>query len=213
MTKKYDYYRSIISNSSSMARLYPCESPLCCALVADAAVYGLSTTQEKFSPNLIKGWTKTYNEYKLKSTLTPNDEKMFHLVEEFLKIDDDESYPPNIYRFVREGDEWFIDIPEYVGFMGTKADLQMVSGADTMLDNIAGQQSEVTLRLEDTPFPGSDELILLRKSSPETGGGDYLLRSFEGKAFNQEMWLCRVTEFIFGDLPESIFIKRVQASS
>ena len=49
------------------------------------------------------------------------------------------------HRFVREGMGWYIDLPEYLLQGGDKGDLQMVSGADTMLDIIAEEKSEVTL--------------------------------------------------------------------
>jgi hypothetical protein len=37
------------------------------------------------------------------------------------------------HRFVKEQSEWYIDLPEYLEAGGSKADLQMVSVADTML--------------------------------------------------------------------------------
>lgn len=113
------------------------------------------------------------------------------------------------HRFLREGRGWYIDLPGFLAQGGTKADLQMVSGADTMLDLIAGDADEVELRMDTQPFSGANELVLTERCDPILGGGYYHLRSFEGKSVMQDMWLCEVTRFVFDDLPERIFVKRL----
>jgi len=113
------------------------------------------------------------------------------------------------YKFIREGRDWFIDLPEYIENGGSKGDLQMVEGADTMLDIISEGRNNVSLIMDRVPFSGSDMLTLTEKCDPFVGGGYYNLMAFEGKEFNKTMWLCAVTEYVFGDLPEKIFIKRV----
>ncbi len=112
------------------------------------------------------------------------------------------------HTFVKEGSQWFIDLPEYISSGGDKGDLQMVEGADKMLDIIIAGTDRVTLSMDTAPFAGADELTLLELCDPYVGGGYYLLKVFEGKAFHQQMWLCAVTEFVFGGMPEKIFIKR-----
>ena len=113
------------------------------------------------------------------------------------------------HTFVKEENgEWFIDLPEYLANGGQKGDLQMVGGADTMLDVIANGASNVTITLHDQPFDKADALTLLEVCDPVICGGIYLIDSFEGKEVNQHMWLCAVTEFVFGYLPEKIFVKR-----
>jgi len=114
----------------------------------------------------------------------------------------------NTYRFIKEGRDWYIDLPEYIENGGSKGDLQMVEGADTMLDFISGGANEVSLILDRTAFSGSDTLKLLERCDPYVGGGYYNLKVFDGKEFKKTMWLCAVTEYVFGDLPEEIFIKR-----
>ncbi|HEX2627541.1 MAG TPA: DUF6717 family protein [Chitinophagaceae bacterium] len=114
----------------------------------------------------------------------------------------------NTYKFIKEGRDWFIDLPEYIEGGGSKGDLQMVEGADTMLDMIAEGKDHVSLFIDEISFAGSDELILTERCDPYIGGGYYKLKIFEGKEINQDMWLCAVTEYVFGGLPEKIFIKR-----
>ena len=114
------------------------------------------------------------------------------------------------HRFMREGAGWYIDLPEYLGQGGSKADLEMVSGADTMLNIIAGGANEVTLQIDTRPFEGADELQLTELCDPVLGGGYYHMKFFEGKGVSQDMWLCEVTRFVFHDIPQKIYIKRVR---
>ena len=112
------------------------------------------------------------------------------------------------YKFIRTGEEWFIDLPEYIEQGGNQGDLQMVDGADTMLDVMAGEGDTVTVTLATEPFTGADELILTEKCDPLIGGGYYLMKTYRGQEMNQNMWLCQVTEFVFGDLPARIFVRQ-----
>jgi len=112
------------------------------------------------------------------------------------------------HRFYREGSGWYIDLPEYLEQGGSKGDLAMVAGADTMLDVVAGRDKNVTIVMDTKPFEGSDELVLTNLCDPTMGGGYYLMKEFEGKGVNQQMWLCGVTEFVFGNMPERIYVKR-----
>lgn len=105
---------------------------------------------------------------------------------------------------------WFIDLPEYLESGGSKGDLAMVAGADTMLDIVAGKAQEVTLTMHIQPFDGAAMLQLIRLCEPSMGGGYYHMQSFEGREVNQEMWLCDVTEFVFGNMPQRIYVKRVE---
>jgi len=114
------------------------------------------------------------------------------------------------YRFIREGPGWYIDLPEYLEQGGSKADLEMVSGADTMLDIIAGEKNEVTLKLDTAPFKDANELILTELCDPILGGGYYHIKRFEEKEVNRDLWLCDVTRFVFGNIPEKIYLKRVE---
>jgi hypothetical protein len=114
------------------------------------------------------------------------------------------------HRFVRENGGWYIDLPEYLAQGGSKADLAMVAGADTMLDLIAGEHNEVTLQIDTRPFDGADELQLTQLCDPVLGGGYYFMHSFEGKQVSQNMWLCDVTRFVFGGIPPKIYIKRIE---
>lgn len=83
----------------------------------------------------------------------------------------------------------------------------MVSGADTMLDIIAGEMGDVTLLIDTEPFEGADELLLTELCDPILGGGYYHIKQFENKEVNKDLWLCDVTSFVFGDIPKKIYEK------
>jgi hypothetical protein len=112
------------------------------------------------------------------------------------------------HKFIKTGLEWFIDLPEYLAQGGTKGDLQMVEGADKMLDMMAGNANNITLNIAKEPFDNADLLVLTEKCDPYIGGGYYLMKFHEGIEVNKTMWLCQVTEFVFGELPENIFVRR-----
>ena len=105
-----------------------------------------------------------------------------------------------ILRFVRENNQWFIDLPEWEG---EKADLQMVLGADTLLDVLSNRGYEVSL---DVSLEKQDEdyLKLSKIRDCEVNGADYVITSI-----GHELWLCDVTKFVFGGLPKTIYVKPV----
>src|SRR5688500_868761 len=108
------------------------------------------------------------------------------------------------YRFIKEGRDWYIDLPEFIENGGNKGDLQMVEGADSMLEMMCDNGESVTLIINREEFEGSDLLTLAEQCDPLVGGGYYRLQTYEGKEINQTMWLCAVIEYVFGEIPEQI---------
>lgn len=112
------------------------------------------------------------------------------------------------YKFIKTGNDWYIDLPEFLEQGGSIGDLQMVDGADKMLDMMAGKESFVTVYVAREKFEGADILTLTEKCEPNVGGGYYMMKYYEGQEINQTLWLCQVTEFVFGDIPQQIFVKK-----
>lgn len=108
-----------------------------------------------------------------------------------------------LYTFYKEeSGRWFINLPNYPGL---KDDLEMVCGADVMLDIIAQGGNRLDLGIGiDQEFEDADitlELVTISES-----GAFYHMREYMGIQFDLEMWLCDVTKFVFGDFPETIYI-------
>ena len=112
------------------------------------------------------------------------------------------------YRFLKTGEEWHMELPEYLEQGGTIGDLQMVEGADKMLDMMAGTATIVVLSIAKELFEGADVLILTKKCDPIKGGGNYIMKQYEGQKINLTIWLCKVTEFVLGDIPPEIFLRK-----
>lgn len=112
------------------------------------------------------------------------------------------------YRFYKNEAEWYVDLPEYLENGGSIGNLEMVEGADTMLDLVADGKNEIFLHIGTDAFKDSDVLTLLEICDPLKDGGYYLMKEFEGKEVNIKMWLCGVVEFVFGDIPKEIFIRK-----
>ncbi|TBO44836.1 DUF6717 family protein [Pedobacter kyonggii] len=103
--------------------------------------------------------------------------------------------------------EWYADIPEWGGDI---ADLQMVEGADELLNWIAIAGDECKLLMADAPIKNAEILDLVYAREENLGGGgDYLLEKFRGEFKNHKLWLCHVTEFVFKQLPERIYFREI----
>lgn len=111
-----------------------------------------------------------------------------------------------------ESGNWFIDLPEWTG---SKAELQMVLGADTMLDILAKGEKTVSLEVSTEHFEGAKVLAWFGEGvagDPSFGGGMYRVHfTEEGEEKDLDMWLCDVTKFVFGGyMPDLIFFKVVE---
>jgi len=124
------------------------------------------------------------------------------------------------HRFYKDHEGWFIDLPEFIELgLGTKGNLAMVLGADTFLDRLSNNGTEVTLELSEYEdeienYDGMFEHLgysepvddLEEVGHPIQMGGDYI-----EKELNHQIWLCPVTIFVFGGhYPDQIYYKVVK---
>jgi len=102
--------------------------------------------------------------------------------------------------------EWYADIPEWGG---DEADLQMVEGADILLDWVSKNGEKCELLMADEHLEDADvlELVYAREENLG-GGGDYLLEYYQGEIKKHKLWLCHVTAFVFKSIPEKIYFKK-----
>lgn len=110
-------------------------------------------------------------------------------------------------RFYMENDgRWYVDLPKW---QGKKADLEMVEGADVMLNYMSEGNNEVYLLISKDKFEGANELEMIRMADEIGNGAYYKLEKYNGIDINLEIWLCDVTEFVFGDFPKNIYISTI----
>lgn len=108
-------------------------------------------------------------------------------------------------KFYKEADErWYVNLPEWEG---SKAELEMVAGADTMLNYMAEGNDQVSLFMSEEYFEGADKLKFIRLATEIGDGAHYKMKSYVGIEFNLDVWLCGVTTFVFnGRYPTCIYI-------
>jgi hypothetical protein len=116
---------------------------------------------------------------------------------------------------------WYIDLPQFLEQgLGTKSNLLMVGGADTLLDKLSNNTDEVTLQISELPFVGwttwlrklkngKDDTYLKEVGhAPVNDGAYYNAVVIDNVKTNHEVWLCPVTEYVFdGAYPEDIYVK------
>ena len=98
--------------------------------------------------------------------------------------------------------KWYVVLPEWDGL---QEDLEMVDGADTLLDFLSTDGMYVTLEVSLDEQPGWPLLELVDHNAL---GGTYRVHNVDG--FYQEAWLCNVVHFIFDEHPEYIYFKVVE---
>jgi hypothetical protein len=113
-------------------------------------------------------------------------------------------------RFYKESDQWFderwyVDLPDWTG---DKADLEMVSGADSMLELMAEGEREFIVAVSDTRFENSDEIMFKKKADDIGNGAYYFMKNYAGISYHLDIWLCDVTLSVFNGFPASIFIAK-----
>lgn len=101
------------------------------------------------------------------------------------------------FNFYKEDDgKWYVDLPEWTG---PKEDLEMVLGADVLLDILANGYHDVSVKFGDEPFEGAK---ILTYDHNEEIDGFYNNDAWHGPS---TIWLCHVTQFVFGKYPEKIY--------
>ena len=103
-------------------------------------------------------------------------------------------------RFYKEEGLWYADVK---GWPGPKRMLLMVDGADTFLDYLSNNGNEISLDLSLDPKQGYD-VLNYRYPHPGNDGAYYSTQMSEDEHI---LWLCGVTEFVFGFMPEEVWYR------
>ena len=109
-------------------------------------------------------------------------------------------FTKNFYK--TENNERYIDLPEWVDNDMPIEALQMVDGADLLLDKLSKYGNEVLINFSDTY---KKESLHLKKIYEDEKGATYSVKmeDFVG-------WLCTVTLYLFENYPENLYIKTVK---
>lgn len=96
-----------------------------------------------------------------------------------------------------ESGEWFVDYPDW---KGDQWELEMVQGADIMLDILSNGDKEVSVEL--SVLSGDYKLSRRHK---ESGGRWYHI---VGEDIAMEIWLCHVTKHMLGEFPRVMYLTK-----
>ena len=108
------------------------------------------------------------------------------------------------FRFYKEEtNQWYVDIPD---FPGLKEELEMVAGADTLLDIYAEGKKSIHIFLSLTEQPRFDSLLFLEEDELKYGAF-YKVQRYNEANDPFQIWLCSVTLYVFGEFPKVIYIK------
>jgi len=99
---------------------------------------------------------------------------------------------PILGLFGPKRDRWYIDLPEW---QGPRANLEMVAGADSLLDVFAQGQERVNVTFTNYEAHDIEADLLLTHVS----GGTYKVTRMNEyfPEAPERMWLCGVTKFVF----------------
>lgn len=100
-----------------------------------------------------------------------------------------------------EDGRWYVVLPEWDGL---QEDLEMVEGADKMLDALTTDGMYVTLDISED-VPETDDYFTLDIEAHDEDGAYYNVVGCD--KFGSTIWLCNVTHFVFGDHPEKLYCK------
>ena len=102
--------------------------------------------------------------------------------------------------YKNEDNRWYVDLPDWTGSID---ELEMVCGADTLLDIISqGDNKAVVYWSEQEIEHYKYSLTKLREE--EFDGATYLVEGNNITSF--EVWLCGVTKWVFGYYPTKLFL-------
>jgi hypothetical protein len=110
-------------------------------------------------------------------------------------------------NFYKESDNrWYADLPEWEG---PKEALEMVMGADTMLDILSQGEGLISLDIDTNHIDGYEKLVFLNETPDFGEGAYYHMETYMGLEFNLDIWLCDVTKFVFGEFPNIIYFNKI----
>lgn len=104
--------------------------------------------------------------------------------------------------FKKLSNRWFIDIP----YEGSIEDLEMVAGADKLLDAISYNNDTIKVKVYDKLIANA---ISCTKIDETDFGATYMIDAWDNMDCNYSgtIWLCNVTKIVLGEFPENIYFR------
>lgn len=110
-----------------------------------------------------------------------------------------------ILRFYKEGKRWYADIPSWTG---KKSSLQMVMGADKLLNRIGNGREELFVHFSEEPIDNGG--VLIKRKENWWSGATYKVKKYRDEVLKQKVWLCNVTLHVFNKFPDKIYFNEIE---
>jgi hypothetical protein len=107
--------------------------------------------------------------------------------------------------YKERNNRWYIDLPQWTG---SKAELEMVAGADTMLERLSNGNNCVILGVAEDSEEDLNRAEF--EAPPLSSGANYIIRKVNGVGTDYKMWLCDVTKFVFGYFPSTLYFSVIE---
>lgn len=113
-----------------------------------------------------------------------------------------------LIEFERELDQrWYAILPE---FKGDREELEMVMGADVMLDIISANNYDnsdnIKINIDTVKSDTISQYIELQAIPSDHTSGQLYKATYHGTPIEFEVWLCDVTIFVFNEFPDKLYI-------
>ena len=103
--------------------------------------------------------------------------------------------------FTKEYGTWYINLWYWIG---PKAALAMVAGADDFLDKLTLDGKHATVKVYRKKQPNAIRVQLIEPNKLDNGG-DYIIEGPKG--YPKKMWLCNVTRVVYGGfMPKQLYV-------
>lgn len=112
------------------------------------------------------------------------------------------------FEFEKDPDNrWYVILPNYPG---DRSDLEMVSGADELLDILSNYQTNrVKLDVSERILDREDYDVVIDNYKHDDPG-DYvatIINNDSGDYSYLNIWLCPVLQFVYGYYPDTLYMK------
>jgi hypothetical protein len=108
-----------------------------------------------------------------------------------------------VFSFTKEDNCWFASTSS-AGRLH-----KLPEGARAVLNTIAEGSKAIRLKMDTEYFEGADCLTLEELCPFPQGGAYYLMHTSNGKSVAKRMWVCDLALFVFGDMPEHIYLRQL----
>lgn len=112
-----------------------------------------------------------------------------------------------VLSYYKLGNNWFLDLPDYLEKPGAYADdLECIGSFHDFLEWLASGREAIRLQISTERFDGAEVLVLTGDTGDQSGGY-YYIGTFDQTTVDLELWVNRVIYFFVDKLPEHLFVK------